>query len=174
MVKTPVGLLVGVLALSLFYNVGVMLGNTVAIHTDDSPMEQQRQQLRGRMDGHHLSTKHKKTNSKIVMIPGVNFTDQGSMIPKCAQNVFITLHSSDEERSDKNCYGFLIRDDIILTTKECARYNFTFSIHNDDDKHHHESVAYPYTSLNEGISSRLGFLQTNATPHYYFIHEESV
>ena len=45
MVKTPVGLLaVGVLALSLFYNVGVMLGNTVA-DLDDSPLEQQRQQL---------------------------------------------------------------------------------------------------------------------------------
>lgn len=97
-------------------------------------------------------------------------------VPMCARDVFIELHEEkvgvlgrNKEKSSKNCHGVLIRDDIILTRKECSKFNFTF---------HFPGVvtagvvskAVPHTSLNTEYS-QLGFLQTNAPYHYHSINE---
>ena len=91
-------------------------------------------------------------------------------IANCAQDVFLPLHRVSERDDDDNdyCRGMLIRDDIIITSKECSNYNHTFSFPGLGILD-----ATPHTSLNSHqlSNSRLGFLETTAPHHYYSIYQ---
>jgi len=94
-------------------------------------------------------------------------------IPTCAQDVFISLHSKaySSIRDEDECRGMLIRDDIILTTAECSKRNYTFDWHADTPQIILE--AYPHDELNNKVNienSPLGFLKVDAPPHYYYIN----
>ena len=93
-------------------------------------------------------------------------------IPSCAQEVFITLYPKaySNIRDEDECRGMLIRDDIILTTVECSKRNYTFDWHADTPQIILE--AYPHDELNDKVNianSPLGFLKVDAPPHYYYI-----
>ena len=95
------------------------------------------------------------------------------MIPSCAQDVFVTLRKVKPMESEgSGCLGMIIRDDIILTTRECSIYNYTF---NSPEASTHLKNAYPQISLNnkeEMRNSRFGFLTVDAPPHHYFIDQQ--
>ena len=110
------------------------------------------------------SSSASQVSSAQLTIP-MNIDD---MIPDCAQDVFITLRHNDAKSSEptpSSCRGMLIRDDIILTTRECSRDAFHFG----------QPVlsAVPHTILNnKDPSSRLGFLKVeDAIEHYFFIDQ---
>ena len=88
-------------------------------------------------------------------------------IASCARDVFFPLHKvSDNNEHDDNCRGMLIRDDITITSRECSKYNFTFTFPGLGI-----SEAMPHSSLNAKMSnSTLGFLETTAPYHYYSIY----
>ena len=112
----------------------------------------------------------------------------------CAQGVFITLHrvkdgavgdgsnrsiSGNEDHSSKErvCYGMLLRDDIILTSKECSRSAFIFDFPGNHDVGGRVD-AVPYMSLNKKrdhlprpLNTHLGFLRVKNPPyqHYHFL-----
>ena len=89
-------------------------------------------------------------------------------IASCARDVFFPLHKvSDDNTHDDNCRGMLIRDDIIITSKECSKYNHTFTFPGLGILD-----ATPHSSLNSRqiSNSRLGFLETTAPYHYYSVY----
>jgi len=88
-------------------------------------------------------------------------------IASCTRDVFFPLHKvSHDNRHDDDCLGMLIRDDIIITSKECSKYNHTFTFPGLGILE-----AMPHTSLNPKTSiSTLGFLETTAPYHYYSIY----
>lgn len=89
--------------------------------------------------------------------------------------MFIALHKEEEEvvgvNSSTTCLGILIRDDIIITSKECSKYNYTFDF---PDMGSSSSIhtAIPHSSTKKDTiinSSRLGFLKANTPYHRHFI-----
>ena len=87
-------------------------------------------------------------------------------IPKCAKNIYVTLHKEIADDTDEHsCKGMLLRDDLLLTTNDCSKYTFTF-----DFKGAGEQLAIPHPTLNaKMIDSELGFLQVNPPYHYQWI-----
>jgi len=91
----------------------------------------------------------------------------GGNMPSCAQDVYVTLRKEDGDEDEGACKGLLIRDDIIITSKECSKSNFKF-----DFVGFGMVQAKPHASLNskeEMVDSRLGFLEANPPYHYVFI-----
>ena len=93
--------------------------------------------------------------------------------PSCARDVYLTLHREavgESVLSESTCKGLLIRDDIILTSKECSQFRVAFDLAG-----YGLVRAVPHPSLNsrEGImaydDSRLGFLEAYPPSHYHFI-----
>ena len=117
------------------------------------------------------------------------------MIPSCAQHVYITLQRKDynsskttnsnnnnnnEPPSPLDCKGLLIRDDIILTTKLCSQYKYTFDFVGLKEP----LMAIPHSILNKQLAtaitnnkgggqgfpeSELGFLKANPPYHYIYV-----
>lgn len=89
-------------------------------------------------------------------------------IASCARDVFFPLHRvSDDNGRANNCRGMLVRDDIIITSRECSKYNYTFNVPGLGILE-----AMPHISLNSKTSnSRLDFLETTAPYHYYSIYQ---
>ena len=90
-------------------------------------------------------------------------------IPRCARDVFITLHNNKQHESSSSCKGMLILDDIILTTSECSQHIFKLGSKG-------QLLARPYIKLNNKLkksnnSNGLGFLQTNAPPRSIYINK---
>ena len=82
--------------------------------------------------------------------------------------MFFPLHRVSEHDDDDNdyCRGMLIRDDIIITSKECSKYNHTFTFPGLG-----VLDASPHMRINERMGySRLGFLETTAPYHYYSVY----
>ena len=88
-------------------------------------------------------------------------------LPKCAQE-FIELHRAEEE--DTTCQGVLIRDDIIITSKECSENNYTFDFPDMGSSGSiHTAIPHPLLNTKKDMTnSRLGFLKANAPYHYHF------
>jgi len=103
------------------------------------------------------------TSSSIIDV------DNEIPIASCARDVFLPLHKvseHDDDDNDDNCRGMLIRDDIIITSRECSKYNHTFTFPGFGILE-----AMPHTSLNSKMrTSTLGFLETTAPYHYYSIY----
>ena len=93
--------------------------------------------------------------------------DDGTIIPSCARDVFVTLHKEGGGSDEHACKGMLIRDDILITSNACSKFNFTF-----DFAGLGVLRAIPHTSLNSRddsmINSSLGFLEANPPYHYQF------
>ena len=88
-------------------------------------------------------------------------------IPDCAKDVFVELQNEAGGDGDRACRGLLIRDDIIVTSKECSSFNFTF-----DFAPLGNIKVWPHAALNSDIrmaDSRLGFLEANPPHHHYFV-----
>ena len=85
--------------------------------------------------------------------------------------MFIKLHRA-EEVNNTICRGILIRDDIIITSKECSENNYTFDFPDNMDNGGSIHTAIPHPILNakkDNINSRLGFFKANTPYHYHFI-----
>ena len=104
-----------------------------------------------------------------------NTVDDDSVNDHCARDVFVTLHRSQDEDDggghDDNteCKGLLIRDDIIVTSHECSRHNYTFNFAPLG-----LIRAWPHVELNskEGMGySKLGFLEASPPYHYRYINK---
>lgn len=90
-------------------------------------------------------------------------------IPSCARDVFIELHKEGGKKNERACRGLLIRDDIIITTKECSKFNFKFNFAGVGT-----IQANPHSRLNskeEMVDSPLGFLEAHPPYHWLFIHQ---
>lgn len=110
---------------------------------------------------------HSPSSSSSALIHNI---DEYYMIPECASDIFFTLHRELSGREDEySCRGMLIRDDIIITSRECSTHNVTFNFHPSGIEE-----AYPHTDLNsrkEMAHSPLGFLEASPPYHYYYIDE---
>jgi len=98
----------------------------------------------------------------------VSHFDRKIPVPPCARDVFVALNRTARDGSENTCKGLLIRDDIIITSKACSRFKFTFDFAGLDTI----VKATPHTSLNskeEMSHSRLGFLEVHPPFHYTFI-----
>jgi len=90
-----------------------------------------------------------------------------SNLPSCARDVFLTLHKEEGGENEHSCRGLLIRDDIIITSRECSKFDFTF-----DFSGLGVLQAVPHSSLNEQVlDSRLGFLEASPPYHHHFINQ---
>ena len=95
-------------------------------------------------------------------------------IPKCAQQIYITLQRDDDEALPP-CHGLLIRDDLIITTYKCSQHTYTFHFSGLKKS----LKATPHTKLNEQIAQRvergeqqeLGILYANPPYHYHYINQ---
>jgi len=103
-------------------------------------------------------------------------------LPRYAQDVIISLHkvegSEGGGKGEKLCKGLLIRDDIILTSKECSTSSYVFHFPGVEEGRVRYD-AKPYKNLNaknEDMipTSQLGFLETNLPYHYYFNDDNPV
>ena len=164
----------------LFYQ-GMRLGSRIEINVTIHKGESSNAKLRGDSRSPLISPVQHDVNdsdaggpSSSSAIDNVSSAQQHTipmniddMIPDCAQDVFITLQHNDTESSEPpRCRGMLIRDDIILTTRECSRDTFRFG-------GRPVLSAVPHTILNnKDPSSRLGFLKVeDAIEHYFFIDQ---
>ena len=87
-------------------------------------------------------------------------------ITSCARDVFFPLHKVSDDDDNDYCRGMLIRDDIIITSRECSKFNHTFTFPGLGILE-----AMQHTSLNAKMSnSTLGFLETAAPQHYYSVY----
>ena len=92
-------------------------------------------------------------------------------VPSCAQDVWVTLHKEIGGESEHACRGLLLRDDLLVTSSECAKFEFTFRFPGAGIVE-----AEPHTELNakeEMDGSKLGFLKAK-TPHHYIFVDVSV
>ena len=160
----------------LFYQ-GMRIGSKIEINVTIHKGESSNAKLRGDSRSPLISIQHVDesdagglASSAIDNVSSTQLVNIDDMIPDCAQNVFITLHN-DKSSSEPSCRGMLIRDDIILTTRECSRdtYRFGWPV----------LSAVPHTILNNKLDqvlnreeTLLGFLKVeDADEHYYFIDE---
>lgn len=89
-------------------------------------------------------------------------------VPTCAKDVLFSLHREVGGADEDSCSGLLIRDDIIVTSHECSKFNFTFHL----EKHAVQAVPHPsLNSKKEMEGSRLGFLKAYTPNHYHFVDQ---
>mmetsp|Transcript_4348 Transcript_4348/g.9499 ORF Transcript_4348/g.9499 Transcript_4348/m.9499 type:complete len:566 (-) Transcript_4348:142-1839(-) len=112
--------------------------------------------------------KDESVGSTIISTVAPNALDGDARKWNCTpEAVVISLYREDAD-SDESCNGLLVRDDIILTSRSCSRFNFTFAFPTGD-----VLTAFPHASLNsnEMVDSKLGFLEASPPFHYQFIDQ---
>ena len=79
---------------------------------------------------------------------------------------------TDSDAIIDKCEGYLIRDDIILTTRACSRFAFHFVTADGKEK---QVYATPHTELNHAahrsLDERIGFLSAHVPHHYQFLSQ---
>ena len=165
----------------LFYQLGAFFGPTsIVINTNKSP------QLRGNSDTSSPLISDFDAGvegspsiitpffSDDVADPSTIDGDAAGMLednismPSCAQDVFLTLHKEVGGDDEHACKGLLIRDDIIVTSRECSKFKFTF-----DFPGFGVVEAKPHTSLTMKVDLRLrlGFLKAHSPSHFTFLDQ---
>eukprot|EP00984_Skeletonema_dohrnii_P026293 scaffold15604_cov130-Skeletonema_dohrnii-CCMP3373.AAC.1 len=110
-----------------------------------------------------------------------------AQIPKCAEHTFLTLYERQpqqprgddvvEEKTTTNnssCKGMLLRDDIILTTHECAQSTSLFFESTRGSGVFLEATPHTALNANMGLHSKLGFLKVKDAPRHYIFLDQSV
>mmetsp|Transcript_34241 Transcript_34241/g.82795 ORF Transcript_34241/g.82795 Transcript_34241/m.82795 type:complete len:536 (+) Transcript_34241:155-1762(+) len=112
----------------------------------------------------HIRT---STSSNTGNLPSNTRSDMDwSDIPDCAKDVFVALHNKKADGED-SCRGLLIRDDIIVTSKECSESSFTFDFAGVGIL---DAVPHAFLNYKALVAdSRLGFLEANPPYHHYFV-----
>mmetsp|Transcript_11825 Transcript_11825/g.25210 ORF Transcript_11825/g.25210 Transcript_11825/m.25210 type:complete len:517 (+) Transcript_11825:183-1733(+) len=80
--------------------------------------------------------------------------------PDCAKKLLLSLRKVNGEA----CNGLLIRDDTILTSSSCSKFNLTFTFRIGEER---EAVPHAVLNQNEQIDPRLGFLEVVHPPSQY-------
>jgi len=158
----------------LFYrnNIDIISSGT----TSSSPTQHTNElRLRGSNGvGNRNLDSSKITKDHLLVKEGKRITDKmiEQNLPKCAQE-FIKLHRAEKGvpgRNNTACRGILIRDDIIITSKECSQNNYTFDFPDMGSGSIHTAIPHPLLNTKKDmINSPLGFLKANAPYHYHFI-----
>eukprot|EP00584_Thalassiosira_punctigera_P010881 CAMPEP_0172547348 /NCGR_PEP_ID=MMETSP1067-20121228/16918_1 /TAXON_ID=265564 ORGANISM="Thalassiosira punctigera, Strain Tpunct2005C2" /NCGR_SAMPLE_ID=MMETSP1067 /ASSEMBLY_ACC=CAM_ASM_000444 /LENGTH=248 /DNA_ID=CAMNT_0013334429 /DNA_START=32 /DNA_END=775 /DNA_ORIENTATION=+ len=94
-----------------------------------------------------------------------------AIVPECARDVFLELRREDGDKNEErqgNCRGMLIRDDIILTSRRCSQFKFSFDFPDGKGKSRRADPLKLNEEKEKLTDPRLGFLKTNAPSHYYF------
>ena len=179
-----------------FYQLGMFLGNNIVIAAGGGGASDEEIMITSNSDdmvvvhAHHFI--QKASDDKATR--GSPFGN--GVVPKCAKYVFVSLYKTDKDEQhddgggfgannneDYYCLGLILKDDIILTSNDCSKSNFTLDFPGIDG----EVEAYPHAELNSKkkqqqqeeeeeeenddilmIDQRLGFLKANTPPHYIF------
>ncbi|KAL7529095.1 hypothetical protein ACHAWF_002834 [Thalassiosira exigua] len=107
-----------------------------------------------------LRSSNESFSSKFLESIGVD-------LPHCALDVFLTLHKEIGGEDEHQCKALLISDDILLTSRVCSKFKFTFEL-----PAFGTVEAVPHTSLNskeEMVGSRLGLLEARNPMYAHFV-----
>jgi len=109
-------------------------------------------------------------------LPSLRATS-GTSNHTCLRSIHVSLRPSAGDISDANvdkCEGYLIRDDIILTTRACSRRRFLFHFVTAEGRAK-QADATPHSELNhaahQSMDDRIGFLSAHVPHHYQFLSQ---
>ena len=88
-------------------------------------------------------------------------------VPACARDVMLRLRMEGGGEHEHTCKGLLLSDDIIVTSRPCSHFNFSFAYPGGE-----RIRAIPHMSLNSKMpDSRLGILKADPPYHYYYSNQ---
>ena len=94
----------------------------------------------------------------------------------CIRSIYVSLRPATGDSDEKidTCGGYLIRDDIVLTTRACSRRRFLFDFVTADGQES-QVDATPHPELNhaahQSMDDRIGFLHADVPRHYQFLSQ---
>lgn len=161
------GIIQVICIVSLLFLQGIRIGSNITMEFGEAN-DHNNSQL-------HSSNSPTKNRRRTTLESLSGDDDASNNTPSCARDVHVKLRQDGDDPS--NCKGLLIRDDIIITSKECStKKHLTFQFAGVGDV-----TANPHTSLNEQLEilddteyddshRRLGFLLANPPYHYLYIN----